>query len=146
MLAQRFSLPPSGTWASSHDSLVLPDPSGPIVADFKTAARASTTLEFMHEIQLSCYAYLLRHGFGQSESALEIRSLIKTKIPKIETMCFPTRSPEHLRRLFAVIRGYLDDLDSGNFVFRPGMLCSSYEFHGSRCQGWQSWFCAEKLI
>lgn len=118
--------------------LVLPDPSGPIVADFKTAARASSTLEIMHEIQLSCYAYLLRSAFGEPESALEIRSLIKTKIPKIETTRFPARSSAHMRRLFAVVRRYLDDLDSGNFVFRPGILCSSCEFEGTRCQGWQS--------
>ena len=31
----------------------------------------------------------------------------------------PARTDAHFRRLFAVIRAYLDDLDCGRFIFRP---------------------------
>jgi hypothetical protein len=41
--------------------LVLPEEAGPIITDFKTASKSSGPLEITHEIQLSCYAYLLRH-------------------------------------------------------------------------------------
>ena len=117
--------------------LVLPHADGPEIVDFKTAARCSTTLEIVHEIQLSSYAYLFRRTTGQHESALEIRSLIKTKVPKIESSRFPSRSAAHFRRLFAVIRGYLDDLDSGKFVFRPGLGCDYCQVR-SQCKAWQA--------
>ena len=117
--------------------LVLPHADGPEIVDFKTAARSSTTLEIVHEIQLSCYSYLFRRTTGQHESALEIRSLVKTKVPKIDTCRFPARSAAHFRRLFAVIRGYLDDLDSGKFVFRPGLGCDYCQVR-AQCKAWQA--------
>ena len=43
-------------------------------------------------------------------------------LAKIETRFIP-RDERHYRRLFSVIRAYLDDLDSGRFVFRPGLGC-----------------------
>ncbi|HUY32244.1 MAG TPA: PD-(D/E)XK nuclease family protein [Pirellulales bacterium] len=58
--------------------LVLDEEAGPLIADFKTAARNSEPLEITHEIQLSCYAYLFRHSSPVEESGLEIRSLVKT--------------------------------------------------------------------
>ena len=117
--------------------LVLPHSDGPVIADFKTAARSSATLEIVHEIQLSCYAYLFRRTTGQHESALEIRSLVKTKVPKVDTTRFPPRNAAHFRRLFAVIRGYLDDLDSGKFVFRPGLGCDYCQVR-AQCKAWQA--------
>ena len=44
----------------------------------------SAPLETDHEIQLSCYAYLFREEFGSEEGTLEIRKLVKTKVPQIQ--------------------------------------------------------------
>jgi CRISPR/Cas system-associated exonuclease Cas4 (RecB family) len=108
--------------------LVLPGEDGSLIVDFKTSARSSEPLEVIHEIQLSCYAYLLRHNASAVEGGLEIRSLIKTKTPRIEFHRYAARNAGHFRRLFAVVRAYLDDLDSGKFLFRPGFGCAMCEF------------------
>jgi putative RecB family exonuclease len=116
--------------------LVLDESGGPLIVDFKTAARSTAPSEVTHEIQLSSYAYLLRQALQQRESGLEIRQLIKTKVPQVKYHRHPARSEAHFRRLFAVIRAYLDDLDQRRFVFRPGLGCQSCEFHNSHCAGW----------
>jgi len=116
--------------------LVLDDRDGPLICDFKTASRSAAPFEVMHEIQLSSYAYLFRQATGDEEGALEIRSLIKTKTPKIEFHRYPARSDAHFRRLFAVIRAYLDDLDAGRFVFRPGFGCSMCDYRDDSCRRW----------
>ena len=116
--------------------LVLPEPNGPVIADFKTTSRSGEPLEIVHEIQLSSYSYLFRQSSIEPESALEIRNLIKTKTPKIETHRYPARGDRHFRRLFSVIRAYLDDLDAGRFVFRPGLGCGMCDFRDTRCRAW----------
>jgi hypothetical protein len=55
---------------------------GPVIIDFKTAARSSAKVDILHELQLSCYSYLFRQATKTKEQAIEIRSLIKTKTPK----------------------------------------------------------------
>ena len=116
--------------------LLLADPAGPLVVDFKTAARSIAPLAITHEIQLSSYAYLLRATTDRQEAGLEIRQLVKTKIPQVEFHRYEPRSARHFRRLFAVIRAYLDDLDSERFVFRPGFACQTCEFRDSHCGSW----------
>jgi hypothetical protein len=111
--------------------LVLPAETGrvgPVVCDFKTSARSAAPHELAHEIQLGCYAFLFRRATGSMESELQIRSLIKTKSPKVETHCFPARTAAQLRRLFAVIREYLDAIHSGRFNYRPAWTCSTCDF------------------
>jgi hypothetical protein len=117
--------------------LVLDGEDGPTIIDFKTAARGGDLLEITHEVQLSCYAYGYRQLTGQVEGELQIRRLIKTKTPRIETDRYPARSDVHFRRLFALIRAYLDDLDAGRFVYRPGYGCGMCDFAGTHCQKWQ---------
>jgi hypothetical protein len=90
----------------------------------------------MHEIQLSSYSYLFRHTSRQEESALEIRQLVKTKVPKVEIHRYAPRTDQHFRRLFSVIRAYLDDLDAGRFCFRPGLGCGMCEFRHAQCRAW----------
>jgi putative RecB family exonuclease len=116
--------------------LVLDESAGPFIVDFKTAARSTSPTDVTHEIQLSSYAYLLRQTSRRQESGLEIRQLIKTKVPQVKYHRHPARSEAHFRRLFAVIRAYLDDLDQRRFVFRPGLGCHSCEFHNSHCASW----------
>ena len=85
-------------------NLVLADAAGPLIVDFKTSSRGSEPLEIAHEIQLSSYAWIFREMHGQPEAGVEIRSLIKTKIPKVEVHRYPPRTESHVRRLFAVVR------------------------------------------
>jgi hypothetical protein len=56
-------------------------------------------------------------GFGGHVVGLQIRSLVNTKAPKIEFHWFERRTDAHFRRLFSVIRSYLDDLDAQRFVY-----------------------------
>ncbi|MGA2502446.1 MAG: PD-(D/E)XK nuclease family protein [Tepidisphaeraceae bacterium] len=116
--------------------LILDGHEGAIVADFKTSSRSAEPLEITHEIQLSSYAFLFRHVEQRQEASLEIRSLVKTKTPKIEFHSYPTRTEAHFARLFAVIHEYLDSLDSGRCNFRPGFGCSMCDFRESHCRRW----------
>jgi len=67
---------------------------------------------------------------------LEIRSLVKTKTPKIEFHRYQARSDAHFRRLFSLIRTYLDDLDAGGFVYRPGFGCTICDYRDDSCRHW----------
>ena len=116
--------------------LVLYDPAGPRIVDFKTSARSTEPLPIVHEVQLSCYAWLFRQVRGCKEGGLQIRSLIKTKTPKVEYHDYPSRGENHIRRLFTVIRAYLDGLDSGRFVYRPGFGCGMCDFQATHCARW----------
>ena len=115
--------------------LVLDYEEGPLITDFKTAARSSEPMEITYEIQLSSYAYLFRQASRWPESRLEIRSLVKTKVPKIEFHSYPARTDAHFRRLFAVLREYLDALDAGRFNYRPGFGCGLCDFR-EQCRAW----------
>ncbi|GAG12916.1 unnamed protein product, partial [marine sediment metagenome] len=116
--------------------LVLGGDAGPAIIDFKTAARGGTLLEISHEIQLSSYAYAYRHVTGVDEGELQIRRLIKTKNPQIETHTYSARTDVHFGRLFALIREYLDALDAGRFNFRPGFGCSMCDHRDTHCRRW----------
>jgi len=116
--------------------LILDGHDGPSVIDFKTSARSAEPLEITHEVQLSCYSYLFRHVEQRQEAGLEIRSLIKTKQSKIEFHHYPARTDAHFRRLFLVIREYLDALDAGRFNFRPGFGCGMCDFRSTHCSRW----------
>jgi hypothetical protein len=116
--------------------LILGTDDGPVIIDFKTSARSAPPFEITHEIQLSAYAWLYRQVTGSHESELQIRSLIKTKQPKIETHRYPARTDAHFRRLFAVLREYLDALHAGRFNYRPGWGCGMCDFRSSRCSTW----------
>ena len=115
--------------------LVLDGNDGPLIADFKTSARSGEPLEIFHEIQLSSYAYLFRRVAQRPEAGLEIRSLIKTRQVKIEFHRYAARTDAHFRRLFAVIRDYLDALDSDRFNYRPGLGCSMCDYR-EQCSRW----------
>jgi len=66
---------------------------------------------------------------------LEIRSLVKTKSPKVEIHCYPARTEGHFKRLFSVIREYIDALDSGRFNYRPAFGCGMCDFK-EQCRTW----------
>lgn len=116
--------------------LVLPGPAGPVIRDFKTTSRGGECLEITHELQLSAYSYLHRENFSVPEEGLEIHNLVKTKLPRVENHRFAPRTQAHYLRLFAIIRAYLDSLDSGTYVIRPNHLCGACEFSRTRCAQW----------
>jgi hypothetical protein len=113
--------------------LVVDGEGGSLVCDFKTSARSGSPVEIMHEVQLTAYAYLFRQLSDQIEAGLEIRSLIKTKVPKIEYHRYAARADSHFRRFFQIVRAYLDDLDCGSFIYRPGYGCTMCEFRDGPC-------------
>jgi putative RecB family exonuclease len=115
--------------------LVLDSEGGPIITDFKTAARSSEPMEISHEIQLTSYAWLHRQITGRQEGGLEIRSLIKTKVPKCEFHPYAARKEAHFRRLFAVLHEYVAALDGDTFNFRPGFGCGLCDFR-EQCRTW----------
>jgi putative RecB family exonuclease len=116
--------------------LVLPGADGAIITDFKTTSRGGELPELTHELQLSCYSYLFRQTSPLPEEALEIRNLVKTKVPRVENHRYGPRSAAHYLRLFSVIRAYLDALDAGNYYIRPSLLCTACEFRSSHCAQW----------
>ena len=61
---------------------------------------------------------------------------MKTRTPKVEFHRYPARTDAHFRRLFAVLREYLDSLDSGRFNYRPGFGCGMCDFRESHCRVW----------
>ena len=109
---------------------------GDQIIDFKTSSRSGPPFEVTHEVQLSCYAYLYRQMTGKDESGLEIRSLVKTKKPKIDCHSYPARSPQHFDRLFRIIREYLDALHAGRFNYRPGWACGMCDHRETHCKQW----------
>ena len=109
---------------------------GPILVDFKTVGRGGTPVAQQHEIQLGCYSLLFRELTGTLESGLEIRSLVKTKRPKVEVHRFEPRSARHVARLFTVIREYLKAIERGVFNFRPGMACLFCDVRETHCPTW----------
>jgi len=116
--------------------LIAGEEGGATIIDFKTSSRSGPPFEVTHEIQLSSYAYLYRQLTGGKEAGLEIRSLVKTKTPKTERQHYPARGEHHFRRLFSVIREYLDAIDSGNFNYRPGWGCAMCEHREKHCRAW----------
>ena len=62
--------------------------------------------------------------------------LIKTKVPKCEFHPYAARTDAHFRRLFAVLREYLDALDGDTFNFRPGFGCGMCDFRNTHCSRW----------
>ena len=113
--------------------LVVNGEDGPLVCDFKTSSRSGSPVEIMHEVQLTAYSYLFRQLSDELEAGLEIRSLIKTKVPKIEYHRYAPRTDSHFRRFFQIVREYLDDLDRGSFVYRPGFGCTMCDFRDGPC-------------
>ncbi len=118
LTGDRLGLPMVGV-----SDLLLETDDGPVLVDFKTAARGGEPIEQQHEIQLACYAAMFRELTGDLEGGLEVRSLVKTKQPRIEVHRYERRSHRHMARLFAVIGEYLRAIELGEFNYRPGFNC-----------------------
>jgi len=116
--------------------LLIETDAGAVLVDFKTAARGGEPIEQQYEIQLGCYAAMYRELFGLPEAGLEIRTLVKTKQPRIEVHRFESRSAQHFARLFAVLHEYVAALDRGQFNYRPGTGCMFCDMRHEHCKAW----------
>ena len=67
-------------------------------------------------------------------AAHRIRSLIKTKTPKVETERYGPREEKHFERLFSLIRAYLDAVGGNRYHIRPGLHCSFCDFRELGCR------------
>jgi hypothetical protein len=112
--------------------LVLREGDDNVLVDFKTSS-TSSCCALQHEIQLSAYAYLFSEATQQEETRLELRQLIKTKVPRVQTYRFPSRGDEHFNRFFGLVREYLDAIDRKIYNFRPSWMCGSTCEHYSTC-------------
>ena len=110
-------------------------PRGTLV-DFSIAGPNDEFLEILHEIELSCCAYVYRRNTGVCEQGLEIRRLVRTNPPTVEFHHFPPRQEYHFRRLFAAIAAYREDLRSQRFVARPGPDCADCDYCSNDCPHW----------
>jgi len=112
--------------------LVLNEECGQVIVDFKTSSTASVS-DLAHELQLTAYAYLFREATEGEELRSEIRQLIKTKTPKVQTHRFPRRTDEHFARFFGLIREYLEAIDRKVFNYRPSWTCNTFCEHYISC-------------
>ena len=112
--------------------LVLNEECGQVIVDFKTSSTASIS-DLAHELQLTAYAYLFREATEGEELRSEIRQLVKTKVPKVQTHRFPRRTDEHFNRFFGLVREYLDAIDKKVFNYRPSWTCNTMCDHYLAC-------------
>jgi hypothetical protein len=103
-----------------------------ILVDFKTSSTASIN-DLAHELQITAYAYLLQSEMSDTPYSCEIRQLVKTKVPKVQTHRFPSRTDEHFNRFFGLVREYLDALDKKVFNYRPSWTCNTMCEHYTAC-------------
>lgn len=117
--------------------LVLPGDAGPWLIDLKVNARSPAQLEIFHDIQLAFHSILYRHVTGQTEAGLEVRTLVRTKIPQIQFQRFPTRSINHFRRLVAVATAFRNAIRAGNdSYYRPTWMCTWCDYRDNLCPDW----------
>lgn len=92
--------------------------------DLKTSARSPSDLQAVigNAVQLDCYRYLVAANQpGMEIRAAEIRSLIRTKEPKVEVTELPLRPFD---ALIDLIRRYKQAVEGQEVYPRPGLLCS----------------------
>ena len=109
--------------ADLHGFIDLLTSDGRIV-DLKTSARSSSTFQqvIQTRLQLDAYRYLLHQAEpGLSISGLEIRRLIRTKVPKIEVHQIPIGS---FGGFLDTVKRYVSAVEQMDVYPRPGFFCS----------------------
>lgn len=107
------------------------------IIDFKTCSSTPnpTTVEHLHEIQVSSYAVLYRHNTGKKETGLALHHLVKLKNPKLCVTSMPPMSQHQETRLFHLMDLYQSELALGDFYPSPSHACMGCEFF-TECRRW----------
>ena len=93
------------------------------VVDVKTSARTSDLfdLTISHSVQLDAYRYLL-HSSGAAAKEMEIRLLVRTKVPRVEAFQLPAK--KSFESFLSLCRGYVDFVRCMEVPRpRPGIFC-----------------------
>ena len=111
--------------------------SGSII-DFKTSSSTpnATTVEHLHELQVSSYSVLYRHNTGKKETGIELHHLVKNKSPKLCITSMPPMSQHQQHRLFHLMDTYYEELGRAEFYPSPSHGCMGCEFF-AECRRWQ---------
>ena len=86
-----------------------------------------------NEVQLTAYSMLYRSTSGKKERGLEIKSLIRTKVPKLLITSLPPRDNFHVKRLISLVKAFVVGTKSGLYPACPGLNCMMCDFK-SHCQ------------
>ncbi len=108
------------------------------IIDFKTSSSTPnpSSVEHMHELQVSSYAVLYRHNTGKKETGIELHHLVKLKNPKLCVTDLPPMTEQQEHRLFHLMDTYYEELGRAEFYPSPSFACMGCEFFGE-CRRWR---------
>jgi len=108
------------------------------IIDFKTSSSTPnpTTVEHLHELQVSSYAVLYRNNTGKKENGIELHHLVKLKSPKLCITEMPPMTDHQQHRLFHLMDTYYEELGRAEFYPSPSFACMGCEFF-AECRRWQ---------
>jgi putative RecB family exonuclease len=112
--------------------------SGGRIVEFKTTGQTPNPekAEHIHELQCSCYAVMYREATGQTESAVELHSLVKLKTPKLVVTTLPAMTAKQETRLLKTVDSYLEGVQRQDWIPSPSPVsCSCCEFF-NECRRW----------
>lgn len=112
--------------------------SGGRIVEFKTTGQTPNPekAEHIHELQCSCYAVMYREATGQTETAVELHSLVKLKTPKLVVTTLPAMTAKQETRLLKTVDSYLEGVQRQDWVPSPSpMACACCEFF-NECRRW----------
>lgn len=107
------------------------------IIDFKTSSTTPnpTTVQHLHDLQVSSYAVLYRHNTGKKENGIELHHLVKLKNPKLCITEMPPMSDKQQHRLFHLMDTYYEELGRAEFYPSPSFACMGCEFF-AECRRW----------
>jgi len=112
--------------------------SGGRIVEFKTTGQTPNPEKAEHilELQCSCYAVMYREATGQTDTAVELNCLVKTKAPKLVVTTLPAMSAKQETRLLKTVDSYLEGVQRQDWVPSPSpMACACCEFF-NECRRW----------
>lgn len=107
------------------------------IIDFKTSSSTpnQTTVEHLHELQVSSYAVLYRYNTGNKEKGIELHHLVKLKNPKLSITALPPMTQQQEHRLFHLMDTYYGEVGRAEFYPSISLACMGCEFFGE-CRRW----------
>jgi len=106
----------------------------PVVVDIKTTGRSYSQRDADDNLQLACYALLMRTRYDQIPR-LRIDAVVRNKTPKMQRL-ETERTEDDLARFWTLARAVRDATEAGCFHPNPGSwACSTCEFD-DYCRRW----------